>query len=128
MDAIGVLPRFTGVAVHDAWAPTYTYTYTYAVHALCNAHALRELIYVADTVTGDTAVMAVQATQALQTLNKLAAKARGQNVVPDPSVLDEQAHLLRSGGRPGYPGHPNAGQQAGTQAPCTVHPATQAPE
>jgi len=25
MDAAGVLPEFTGVAVHDAWAPYHTY-------------------------------------------------------------------------------------------------------
>jgi hypothetical protein len=49
MDAIGILPRFRGVAVHDAWAPYDTYTT--AAHALCNAHALRELIYVTDTAT-----------------------------------------------------------------------------
>jgi hypothetical protein len=36
MDAAGVLPRFTGIAVHDAWAPYDTYTG--ATHALCNAH------------------------------------------------------------------------------------------
>jgi transposase len=94
MDAIGVLPHFTGVAVHDAWAPYDTYTH--AVHALCNAHALRELIYVADTATGDTAALAVQATQALRTLNKLVDQARNQGAAPDPAVLDEQAHLLRS--------------------------------
>src|SRR6266498_1769556 len=53
MDAIGILPRFSGVAVHDAWAPYDTYTD--AIHALCNAHALRELIYVTDTTTGHAA-------------------------------------------------------------------------
>jgi transposase len=36
MAAIGVLPRFTGVGVHDAWAPYDTYTHM--IHALCNAH------------------------------------------------------------------------------------------
>jgi len=35
----GVLPAFTGVAVHDAWAPYDTFTG--ATHVLCNAHALR---------------------------------------------------------------------------------------
>ncbi len=47
MDDAGVLPAFTGVAVHDAWAPYDTYTD--AVHALCNAHALRELQAITDT-------------------------------------------------------------------------------
>ena len=47
MDAAEVLPRFKGVAVHDAWAPYDTYTD--ATHALCNTHVLRELIYVQDT-------------------------------------------------------------------------------
>jgi transposase len=52
MDAAGVLPRFTGVAVHDGWAPYDTYTQ--ATHARCNAHLLRELQAVLDhhTATG----------------------------------------------------------------------------
>jgi transposase len=40
-EAMGVLPRFTGIAVHDGWKPYKTYTD--AAHALCNAHHLREL-------------------------------------------------------------------------------------
>jgi transposase len=46
IDAVGVLPGFTGVAVHDAFAPYARYTT--ATHALCNAHLLRELIAVVD--------------------------------------------------------------------------------
>jgi hypothetical protein len=41
MTTAGVLPGFTGIAVHDAWAPYDTFTT--AVHALCNAHLLRQL-------------------------------------------------------------------------------------
>lgn len=41
MDALGVLPRFTGIAVHDGWA-SYA-TYDHIGHALCNAHHRREL-------------------------------------------------------------------------------------
>ncbi len=38
----GVLEAFRGVAVHDGWAPYRTFKG--ALHALCNAHHLRELI------------------------------------------------------------------------------------
>ena len=40
-DAAGVLPAFTGVAVHDGWSPYRRYTNL--AHGLCNAHHLREL-------------------------------------------------------------------------------------
>ncbi len=46
IDAVGVLPGFTGIAVHDAFAPYAGYTG--ATHALCCAHLLRELIAVVD--------------------------------------------------------------------------------
>ena len=46
IDAAGVLPGFTGIAVHDAFA-LYA-RYPAATHALCNAHLLRELIAVVD--------------------------------------------------------------------------------
>ena len=42
----GIIPHFTGVGVHDAWAPYDTYPQI--THALCNAHVLRELIAVTD--------------------------------------------------------------------------------
>jgi transposase len=43
-DAIGILPRFRGVSVHDGWKPYRTYTQ--CRHALCNVHHLRELTFV----------------------------------------------------------------------------------
>lgn len=39
--AFGILPRFTGVAVHDAYSGYNGFTQP--VHALCNAHVVREL-------------------------------------------------------------------------------------
>lgn len=46
MDAAGILPVFQGVAVHDGWSSYREYDCT---HALCNAHHLRELIYLEET-------------------------------------------------------------------------------
>jgi transposase len=41
MDAAGILKEYQGVAVHDCWVPYWVYK---CLHALCNAHLIRELI------------------------------------------------------------------------------------
>ncbi|MGH2479320.1 MAG: IS66 family transposase [Ktedonobacteraceae bacterium] len=45
MDAIGILPTFAGVSVHDCWAAYFRYG---CQHALCQVHILRELTYLAE--------------------------------------------------------------------------------
>jgi transposase len=42
-DAIGILPSYRGVSVHDGWKPYRQYTA--CRHALCNIHHLRELTF-----------------------------------------------------------------------------------
>jgi transposase len=42
-DAVGILPQFTGVSVHDGWKPYWRYTR--CRHALCTSHHLRELTF-----------------------------------------------------------------------------------
>jgi len=44
MIAHGILPDFKGRAIHDFWKPYNTFTN--CSHGLCNAHHLRELIFV----------------------------------------------------------------------------------
>jgi len=41
MNDIGIIPEFKGVLCHDHWKAYYTYG---CLHALCNAHHLRELM------------------------------------------------------------------------------------
>jgi transposase len=44
IEAHGILPKRLGVLVHDCWSPYWQLDAS--THALCNAHLLRELVYV----------------------------------------------------------------------------------
>jgi transposase len=92
----GVLARFRGVAVHDAWAPYDTYTG--AAHQLCGAHARRELAAVADASPAQADwCWATQAADALVAMQKLVAEttAADANAI-DPNALNKQIQLYRS--------------------------------
>jgi transposase len=95
IEAMGVLPAFGGVAVHDAWAPYDSYTA--AGHQLCCAHARRELQAVTDLAPEGQRCWATQAAEALTAMQKLVieAIAQGRDVV-DPAALDAQIHVYRS--------------------------------
>jgi transposase len=43
MDAIDILPKRQGWSIHDAWQPYFNYPE--AKHGLCNAHLVRELVF-----------------------------------------------------------------------------------
>jgi len=99
MDHAGVLTRFRGVAVHDAWAPYDTYTD--ADHQLCCAHALRELQAVTDTADPDADwCWAAQAADALVAMHKLITDAIATGATaPDAAIqraLDQQIVFYHS--------------------------------
>src|SRR5881409_2369515 len=99
IDAAGVLPGFTGIAVHDAFAPYARYPAV--THALCNAHLLRELIAVVDFHTAhppaaaDTppgwcwAAQVIDALLALKTITDT-------GTLPDPDTLTAHRRLIIS--------------------------------
>jgi len=95
MDAARVLPRFTGAAVHDAWA-TYD-NYRQITHALCNAHVQRELVAVTEyhndnpTASGnESSCWAHQVIDSLLTLKDLAEASIGP-VAPETLAHHQQA-------------------------------------
>ncbi|AEH09113.1 hypothetical protein FsymDg_3089 [Candidatus Protofrankia datiscae] len=93
IDALGVLPGFDGVIVHDAWAPYDSYTA--ATHQLCLAHVLRELQAVVDTAPAGTWCWAAQAADALVALHRLAGDAAATGTPVDKQDLATQTRLLR---------------------------------
>jgi transposase len=92
---MGILPRFAGVAVHDAWAPYDTYTTP--DHQLCCAHALRELRAVTDAAPAGQWCWATQAAEAITAMQDLVREAahEGRSAV-DPAALAAQVRLFRS--------------------------------
>ena len=96
IDDAGILARFRGVAVHDAWAPYDTYLD--AEHQLCCAHALRELQAVTDTAPPENdwcwATQAADALVAMQKLVTEAIAAHADHVNSD--ALHTQARLYRA--------------------------------
>jgi hypothetical protein len=95
MRAAGILPFFTGIAVHDAWKPCDSFE-DVAGHALCGAHVLRELTAVTETGAGLDKAWARQAIDALLALNEAAgaARAAGKPAV-DPETREEHEDWYR---------------------------------
>jgi transposase len=106
MNAAGVLPDFTGIAVHDGWAPYDTYDK--ATHARCNAHILRELQAVIDhhdqTGGENEWCWAAQAADALRTMKHLVDEALARDGTlngVDTTLMGEAKRDFRSAARLG---------------------------
>jgi transposase len=101
MKAAGVLPFFTGIAVHDAWKPYDTFE-NVAGHALRGAHVLRELVAVTEAGTALDRTWARQAIDALLALNEAAeaARAAGQAAI-DPGTRTKHEDWYRQAAETG---------------------------
>ena len=106
IDAFAVLPGYTAIAVHDAWAPHDTYTA--ARHVLCGAHLLRELTAVVDhhqlrakTTPEDRWCWAQQALDALLAIKTLTDTANTLGSTPNPAALSRHRRRLADAARIG---------------------------
>jgi transposase len=94
IDDAGVLHRFRGIAVHDAWAPYDTYTD--AAHQLCCAHAVRELRAAAEQAPSRNGWhWATQTADALVAIQKPVTDAATGTGAVDPDELSIQIHAYR---------------------------------
>jgi transposase len=109
LEAFGLLARFTGVLVHDHWAAYLRYD---GAHAFCNAHHLRELIAIEETIPSQT--WAGEMITLLCEANTAANTARAQQLQALPAARIEhfqarydailEAAAARNPRRPAKPG------------------------
>jgi len=88
LDAFGLLEWFTGTLVHDHWSAYARYL---CAHAFCNAHHLRELIALAETIPSQQR-WAEDMIALLCEANRLTAAARLQGLEALPSAEVERLH------------------------------------
>jgi len=84
MDAMGILAEFGGVAMHDHWRPYFNYADV--IHALCNAHHLRDLTFVHEQYEQD---WAEELSQCLLDIKKEVDQARPYKDELDPDKIKE---------------------------------------
>ena len=120
MEAGGILPAFSGVAIHDSWGPYWTFL---CKHGLCNVHHLRELQAVLDLdgqpwakAMGDFLRSAEQAVRSAVAAgqdrlppeqltawearyDELIAQGLAANPLPDPPPMPQRGRLKKSKAR-----------------------------
>lgn len=112
MEAVGVLPGFTGVAVHDGLHGYRTFA---CAHALCNVHHLRELTFVAEQYQQ---TWAADFTAWLQELKATVAAARDAGAAQlDPAVVGQAHRRYRARARAGLAANPPQPKAPSTPGP-----------
>src|SRR5438132_2647764 len=91
LNAIGILPVFKGISIHDAWGSYFLYE---CEHALCLVHLLRDLVFQAEE---QGAVWAADLTDLLLSMKQATQQAReqGKRWLDPLEVLDWELAFLR---------------------------------
>src|SRR5947207_1848089 len=91
LNAIGILPVFKGISIHDAWASYFLYD---CEHALCLVHVLRELVFQAEE---QGAIWAADLIDLLLSMKQATQQAReqGKRWLDPLEVLDWELAFLR---------------------------------
>ncbi len=91
LNAIGILPLFKGISIHDGWASYFLYD---CEHALCLVHVLRELVFQAEQ---QGAVWAAELKDLLLSMKQATQHTReqGKRWLDPLEVLDWELAFLR---------------------------------
>jgi transposase len=90
LEAIGILPQFSGISIHDGWGSYFLYD---CQHAACIVHLLRDLVFLAEE---QAAVWAADLKELLLDMKQATDQAREQGKLwLDPlEVVDWEARFL----------------------------------
>src|SRR6266702_623788 len=113
LEAIGILPKFGGISIHDGWASYCLYA---CEHACCNVHLLRDLIFLAEE---HHCLWARDLKELLLKMKEATEYARqqGQARLDPLEVVDWEAQFLRLLDE-GDQAHPRATAPPGTRGRC----------
>jgi transposase len=91
LEAIGILPQFAGISVHDGWGSYFLY---HCQHAACIVHLLRDLVFLAEE---QGAMWAADLKELLLDMKQATEEAREQGKLwLDPlEVVDWEARFLQ---------------------------------
>ena len=121
-DAIGILPDFRGVSVHDGWAGYRAYSA--CRHALCNVHHLRELTFLEEQYHQAWAKDFKELLREMRTAAEQA-RAQGQRHVPSArrTLLRARYRDLLAAGLAANPPPPEGQRRPGQRGRLAQSPA-----
>jgi transposase len=113
LEAIGILPKFAGISIHDGWASYFLYA---CGHACCNVHLLRDLIFVAEE---HHCLWALSLKELFLDMKEATEQAReqGKHWLDPLEVVDWEAQFLALLDE-GDQAHPRATAPPGTRGRC----------
>ncbi|MBK6349544.1 MAG: transposase [Proteobacteria bacterium] len=102
MTAIGIIPRYGGVIVHDCWASYLSYEH--CRHGLCGAHLLRELTFIREANGYAWAGNMQRLLQ--QTCSRVTKRPRKRLTPREYETLQKHYRNILTRGGAGAPAHP----------------------
>src|SRR6266446_4791116 len=112
LEAIGILPQFTGISIHDGWGSYFLYD---CEHAACLVHLLRDLVFLAEQGCQWAADLKTLLLEMKEATDQ--AREQGKRWLDPLEVVDWEAQFLRLLDD-GDQAHPRATAPPGQRGRC----------